>query len=167
MRNRNQTKPNIGPAELDGPPCCLIARIVCAIVRELKREFNKSAFDLAHAEDQPPQKNVVLSRHRDTKTRRVPEMSDPVSRVENRRQVRPGSVRDRVYEALRRNGPLRRIEIVHAVGASLRLPADEQLEKRVEKILLDRADTRLRRIRRGVYEYAAAGERAAKSLVQA
>ncbi len=81
-------------------------------------------------------------------------------------RLRRGSVRECVYEVLREKGPLRRIEIVRAVAASLGLPADEQMEKRVEVILLDRHDTHLRRISRGVYELIPGGKQRAREAVR-
>jgi hypothetical protein len=149
MKNKHGNNGDALPAQA-GLCCCLASRLIRAVVREFAREFRAPS----------PKKDIGSSRQSPRESRfdpavpvKSPAIDPSTDSLPKARRVRPGSVRDRLYQVLRASGPLRRIEIVQAVAASLRVPAGEQLEKRVEAILLDRADSRLRRIRRGVYEY--------------
>jgi hypothetical protein len=163
MKNKHGNNGSALPAET-GLCCCLASRLICAVVREFAGEFR------AHS----PKKDIGLPRQSQQKRRLDPAAAVPVpaltrstGSLPKARRVRPGSVRDRLYQVLRASGPLRRIEIVQAVAASLRVPAGEQLEKRVEAILLDRADRQLRRIRRGVYEYVPSADHDPRARLQA
>ena len=163
MKNKHANCGSARALPSQGQDCCFVSRLVHAVMREFAREFGRDAADSRQSDCHPPRDTSTELVHAAQVARR----EVPARSPGNHRRVRPGSVRERVHQVLRTNGPLRRIEVVRQVAASLRLPADEQLEKRVEAILLDRADTHLRRVRRGVYEFSRNGEDAVRARVQA
>ncbi len=163
-KNNHQRNGTHSPVET-APACsCLASRLLRAIAREFQRELPTYCSTTANLNSDGATPAVP---HRRRASAGFDLLKNGSSTTDNGRRIRRGSVRERLYEVLRENGPLRRIEIVRAVAASLRLPADEQMEKRVEAILLDRADAHLRRISRGVYEFIPGSKQRAREPLEA
>lgn len=150
MKNKSGNNGDALPPQTSGLCSCFASRLIRVVVREFAGELRALSPEKGIGSPRQPQRKSQVD---PAAAVQVPAIDRSTGSLPKARRVRPGSVRDRLYQVLRASGPLRRIEIVQAVAASLRVPAGEQLEKRVEAILLDRADSRLRRIRRGVYEY--------------
>jgi hypothetical protein len=164
MKNKRGNNGDALQPPTSGSCSCFASRLIRAVVREFACELRALS----------PEKGIGLPRQPQRKSQldpaapvQMPAIDRSTDSLPKARRVRPGSVRDRLYQVLHASGPLRRIEIVQAVAASLRVPAGEQLEKRVEAILLDRADRRLRRIRRGVYEYVPSADHDPRARLQA